>query len=67
MFMFIKSGAFNGVAKLVVLTGCNLGFAILLSVIEIVGYLLAVLMTTYCVLKIRQQYNEDPRQQQPND
>ena len=60
LFIWIKGGAINGVAKLHILGGCDLGFSLFLSWIEILSYLLMTVIGSFCIWKIRMIYGEDP-------
>ena len=53
IFMFIGSGSFNGVAKMVTLSECGLGFSIFLAVVEMCLYLTCVILGCLSLVQAR--------------
>jgi len=60
MFIFIRSGAFNGLFKLPILVTCELKFSVFLAAVEIVSYLASFLLGIFHLYCVRKYYGKDP-------
>ena len=59
IFMFIRSGAFNGFMKLPILNECGQSFAMFLSVVEIVLYAILVVLSVFSYMLVKKHYGTD--------
>lgn len=60
IFAILKAGPFDGWAKISVLSECDLGFSIFLAVVQNLLYYCSIGLGTYCLIRTRQLYGENP-------
>ena len=57
IFIFIRSGPWNGFAKFPILSGCKLGFSIFLACIEILLDIIVIALGAFCLWKTKNTYD----------